>query len=224
MTNYSTSPVLSWSTDRLQAAGLALAVCLHLAAIGWIWVSMRTPDLPAVTLMSVRLLSPAPVAPSPRPQPPKPVPVQAKPLPKPVVQRVRSETPAPAPLPERKPETAPKVAEPTPVEPARAEPAPADTVEATLPPRFDADYLSNPQPRYPSLSRRLGEQGKVFLRVHVGTNGEALEVLLQRSSGFERLDQAAREAVRSWRFVPARRGSQAVSEWVIVPVNFNIKG
>jgi len=130
--------------------------------------------------------------------------------------------------------------EPTP-EPPRAEPAPtaataapapapssASTSEATSAPMtlptLNADYLNNPAPAYPSASRQLGEQGKVLLRVLVNTDGAVEQVTLRKSSGFDRLDQAAQDTVQKWRFVPARRGEQVVSAWVVVPVSFSLEG
>ncbi|MFZ5512229.1 MAG: energy transducer TonB, partial [Pseudomonadota bacterium] len=77
-----------------------------------------------------------------------------------------------------------------------------------------------PPPAYPVLSRRHGEQGKVLLRVHVDAAGRAAQVDVKQSSGHERLDQAARAAVREWRFVPARRGDTPVAAWVVVPISF----
>ncbi len=97
----------------------------------------------------------------------------------------------------------------------------ADATES--PPRFDADYLDNPVPRYPSVSKRLREQGVVILRVHVEANGLPAEIQLHRSSGYATLDDAAIAGVRRWRFVPARRGNDAIAAWVLVPVAFNIK-
>jgi protein TonB len=88
--------------------------------------------------------------------------------------------------------------------------------------RFDADYLDNPKPVYPHASRRLGEQGKVLLRVYVSAAGLAEKVEIKLGSGFARLDQAAHDAVSRWRFVPARRGEQAVAAWVQVPITFQL--
>lgn len=92
------------------------------------------------------------------------------------------------------------------------------------PPAFDADYLENPAPAYPSLSRRLGEEGKVVVRVWVSAEGRAEKVELARPSGFARLDRSALDAVSRWRFVPARQGAQAVAASVLVPVAFVLKG
>lgn len=91
-------------------------------------------------------------------------------------------------------------------------------------PNFNAAYLNNPAPDYPSVSRRLGEQGLVLLRVQVTADGAAASVELQTGSGSTRLDQAALEAVKKWRFVPAKRGEQPVSASVTVPVSFSIEG
>jgi protein TonB len=64
----------------------------------------------------------------------------------------------------------------------------------------------------------------VLLRVQVTANGTAASVELQTSSGSTRLDQAALEAVKKWRFIPAKRGEQPVSASVTVPVRFSIEG
>jgi protein TonB len=99
-----------------------------------------------------------------------------------------------------------------------------DRSENYVAPDFNVAYFSNPEPKYPSLSRRLREQGLVKLRVHVTAEGRAGEVTLHTSSGFERLDKAALEAVRLWRFRPARRAGTPVAGWVVVPVRFELQG
>lgn len=88
--------------------------------------------------------------------------------------------------------------------------------------RFDAAYLHNPRPSYPPLSRRLGEEGKVLLRVRVSADGQPAAVDLEKSSNFERLDEAARQVVARWRFVPAKRGDEAIEATVIVPIVFRL--
>ena len=93
---------------------------------------------------------------------------------------------------------------------------------AVTPARFNAAYLNNPEPKYPPLSRRLGEEGKVLLKVRVTVEGHAAAVDLEKSSSFERLDEAAKQAVARWRFVPAKRGNEAIEESVLVPVVFRL--
>ncbi len=89
--------------------------------------------------------------------------------------------------------------------------------------RFDADYLHNSKPVYPLLARRMGEHGRVLMRVLVSAQGTVDAVEIRTSSGSRRLDGAAQEAVRSWRFQPARRGEVPLESWVLVPVVFNLE-
>jgi protein TonB len=112
--------------------------------------------------------------------------------------------------------------------PVAAAPASASTGTAgpvaVTPPIFSADYLENPSPPYPPLSRRMREQGRVMLRVLVSPGGTADDVQIRSSSGVTRLDEAAQETVRRWKFVPAKRGSEAVSAWVLIPISFKLEG
>src|SRR5690606_1702398 len=91
-------------------------------------------------------------------------------------------------------------------------------------PRFDAAYLDNPKPEYPRLARRLGEEGTVLLNVYVAADGSPEKIELRASSGSPRLDQAARETVSHWKFVPAREGGRAVGAWIVVPIRFVLQG
>jgi protein TonB len=101
--------------------------------------------------------------------------------------------------------------------PAPAEPAPARTV----PPSSSAAYLNNPPPAYPAMSRRLGESGTVVLRVLIGVNGRAEKAQIDKSSGYERLDQAALETARDrWRYVPGTRNGVPEAMWFKVPIKF----
>jgi protein TonB len=96
--------------------------------------------------------------------------------------------------------------------------------DASTPAQFDAAYLNNPKPEYPRMARRLGEEGTVLLRVFVSAQGAPETIELHRSSGSPRLDRAARETVRSWKFVPARKGERPVGAWVLVPITFVLQG
>jgi protein TonB len=87
-------------------------------------------------------------------------------------------------------------------------------------PSTSAEYLQNPPPTYPPTSRRLGEQGTVIVRVLIGADGLAQEAELRKSSGFDRLDRAALETVRKWRYVPGKRGGVPEAMWFNVPINF----
>ena len=105
-------------------------------------------------------------------------------------------------------------------------PEPAPQVASVAPPTspsFSATYLRNPAPRYPVAARRAGEQGTVTLKVLVASDGLPRRVEIEKTSGSTRLDTAALDAVRQWRFVPARRGSTPIESWVLVPVVFRLE-
>lgn len=84
-------------------------------------------------------------------------------------------------------------------------------------------YEHNPSPPYPPRAKRLGMEGTVILRVRVGESGEALEVELEKGSGFALLDDAALAAVKKWQFAPGRENDRAVAMWVQVPVRFELR-
>ena len=84
------------------------------------------------------------------------------------------------------------------------------------------DYLNNPRPPYPLAARRLGLEGKVILYVEVLQSGTCGSLEIKQSSGYDMLDQAAMKAVRNWRFTPAKRGGEARTAWVDIPVMFTL--
>lgn len=195
-----------------------LVAALHLL-VWWGYTHFKDEVVPPKPLpvVQVTLVTP-PVPIPPRAVPPPKVERQ----PKPVAQKA---LPAPASLPAMQPvaehavQQAPvAVAPPSPPAPALPPPEPA-----LEPPRYNAAYLSNPPPTYPLSARRRGIEGTVLVRAEVAAGGECLRAELKKSSGAEVLDQAALEAVKKWRFVPAKRGSQAVVAWVEVPITFKLE-
>jgi periplasmic protein TonB len=78
------------------------------------------------------------------------------------------------------------------------------------------------RPRYPDSARREGIEGEALLRFQVLTTGRVDAVSVARSAGHPDLDRAAIEAVKTWLFEPARRGKDAVSVWVTLPVRFQL--
>jgi len=212
-----------------SALAAALVVTAHASAL-YVLAHDVEPVAPSVSVpLVVSLVDAAelePVQPKVTPPPSKPV-AKPKPQPKPKhspppVARAPEPTPAPEPPP---PEPEPAVQEPTPPTTVAKAMPPAEPTAAppqVIPPRFDAAYLNNPVPKYPSLSRRLGEEGVVMLRVYVAPDGTAREVQVRTSSGSPRLDRSAAEAVERWKFVPAREGDRPVGAWVLVPVRFSL--
>ena len=86
----------------------------------------------------------------------------------------------------------------------------------------DAIVLRRVKPSYPSLSRRKGEQGSVTLEVLVKADGSAGTVTVKTSSGFSRLDKAAVNAVRRWRFEPHKINGLATDHQYDIVVNFSL--
>lgn len=231
---------------RTRGVALALVVAAHAGGLYAITQVDFSPVLIAAAPLQVALIeaaqpAPQPVAPpAPVPPPPEPV-VQPKPVVKP---RPQPKPPAPQPVskaptaltaetaPEPEPPAAAEPAEPAaPAAPApaaasatAAQAAPGASTPAATAARFDADYLNNPPPAYPPLSRRMREEGRVMLRVRVSPEGLPAEIELSASSGSARLDRAALDGVQRWRFVPARQGGRAIEAWVLVPIVFKLEG
>jgi TonB family protein len=90
-------------------------------------------------------------------------------------------------------------------------------------PNADASELNNPKPPYPTISRRLGEQGRVILKACVSSAGGLDSLNLIKTSGFDRLDRIALETVQRWKFIPARRGQQAVAMCYQLPIQFTLE-
>lgn len=223
--------------DRLKRAAIAgLVAAAHVAGLlALTLIAPRRDVEPMMTPIQVALIqAEAPKPPAappptvkPEPAPPPPARVEPKPRPQPATKAAPARpTPVPttaAPSAITNEATAPTPAPAAPVQAAApapaAEPAPAPVVAA----RFDAAYLNNPAPAYPPLSRRMREEGKVMLKVLVSPEGLPARIELSRSSGSDRLDRAAEDAVGRWKFVPARRGDQAIESWVLVPIIFKLQ-
>ena len=109
--------------------------------------------------------------------------------------------------------------------------APPETITATIsqstpqtastPPMVETvEYVRPPAPVYPAESRRKRERGTCVLRVMVDSNGHPAEIQVERSSGYERLDSAAREAVEKALFHPYEVNGIAQPAQVLIPIEF----
>jgi protein TonB len=85
-----------------------------------------------------------------------------------------------------------------------------------------ARVLQAPRPDYPVISRDLGEQGVVMLRLAIDADGTLLRTELQKSSGFTRLDRAARDGVTRWQFQAAQENGRPVAAQLVLPVRFSL--
>lgn len=181
--------------ERTTAVGIVIA--LHLSVFGAYWMHLEQPAT-VISEMSVSLANMQVQQPDALPRPkldPKP-PREIDPL----ASEKRVE-----------PEETP----PTPVDAAPLSPVVLDTE-----PDYKAEYLNNPKPPYPLVARRLGYHGKVVLRVEVLLEGRAGQIVVDSSSGYDILDNAAIQTVKTWRFAPARHLGQPVTQWFLIPVNF----
>lgn len=224
-----------------SGASISATVLLHvilafLFMLGLMEHTITPPEAPPV-LVELMQSQPTPktieqpVA-KPLPVPPRPQPVAApaptpQPQPSPSKVNTPTEVAQAAPVAPVSAPTAPTPPAPrAEVPPAPAPPSPAPVV--TAPSKTDvsipASYsASNQKPIYPNMSKRLGEQGTVVLRVLVKADGSAGEVEVKSSSNYSRLDQAAIDAVKTWRFNPAKIDGKAIDEWYQVPIPFKLQ-
>jgi TonB family protein len=95
-------------------------------------------------------------------------------------------------------------------------PVAASTSDA--PPRADGPQTVN----YPMDLQRAGKEGTVSIQVYVLESGRVQRARLVQSSGDDDLDNAAVASVMSWKFNPAVRGGDTVSDWATVRVVYKV--
>jgi protein TonB len=166
---------------------------------------MPPPPPPAEDIPPPPAAQPEIVAPPPLVQTPVP--------PRPQV----ATTPEPPPVSSALAVTAP----PAPPSPVPSRPAATGPVQGG---DLAAQMVAGKAPRYPVESLRKREQGTVILSLIVGVDGRVSSISIARSSGFPRLDNAARDAVRSWRWSPIIRNGQAVMVQGFVDFPFVLQG
>jgi protein TonB len=184
---------------RERFAVVGVVVLLHLSLFASYWLQ---PEAPAVLVneMSVSFanmqMQQADITPQPKPKP-----------------REVQPDPQPAEQPAVKQE----------IQPEQQNATPPSPVVLDAEPDYRADYLNNPRPPYPMVARRMGYHGKVVLNVEVLAEGKAGDVKLHQSCGYDILDNAAMQTVKTWRFTPARRFGQAVTQRFLVPIKFSLE-
>lgn len=199
-----------WKRSSAISATLALhglALIAILAPPAFVALERAAPT-PVLTV-SVKKEEPPPPPPPPElkvetHKPKVPVRVQPVRVPTPPVQPIVTQESTPMSTP----------AVDVPVEPGPAETAPVDTVPSAL------AYSSRTPIPYPSGRSR--EEGTVLLRVLVGPDGVPQEITIEKSSGFVRLDRAAKAGVMKWRFQPGTRNGQPIAAYGLVPISFKL--
>lgn len=219
--------------SKASAGGLALVVALHAAALYGLMKNRLLP-LPenAETLFVTFIQPPEPLKPElPRPKPheaPKPVKLE-KPQPHEQHTHLVVEAPAastdyvmPAPPPPQPP--APVVeASPSPPVVEAQPPPPRPAGPVSLSGELSLACPTRTPPKYPASSQRAGESGQVVLRVELDTDGRVDAAHIATSSGYKRLDEAALNAVKSWRCNPPLRDGQPVRAVALQPFKFNLE-
>jgi len=213
------SPAVPPQTRATRWLGIAFVLIAHVLVIGWL-MAQRLLPMPdeAVTVMVNFIAPPAlqQAAPNPVPKPP-----ESKPLPKEPPRQLVAQAPVLSPAEP----VAPPLPEVPVVESAPAAPAmPLPVGPVALGGELSVVCPERRAPAYPSMSRRLGETGKVVLRVTLNAQGRVAKATVSQSSGFNRLDEAALAAVREWRCTPAQRDGQAVEATALQPFNFVLEG
>jgi len=189
----------------LTIAALHAVAFVALIKFDVIYIQKKPPPLKVFDVVEI---APPPIVEPPKPQP---KPQEIVPLvvtPPPLVQTI-------APPPQIT--VAPPPAKPV----ITAPPSPPAPMSVD---NLDDKLIGGSPPRYPMESRRKKEQGTVLLRLLIGTDGRVEDAAIAQSSGFERLDQAALQAARSWRWQPMTRDGQPVEVRGVMPIPFVLRG
>ena len=222
----------TWNSSQRTAVFIGGVVLLHVLALWALHTGLlkRATEwvIPVAVVSEVPPPPPSPPIKPPPPPPATPVRPSLAPTPlalAPLPTSQPTQTPAAPPtLAAAAPVNAPVLATApvVPVPSAVAVPAPSPPAKVDLPTTV-ADYQAKSPPVYPAMSKRMGEQGRVVLRVLIGADGVPQQAEVQQSSGHGRLDRAAAEAVMRWRYVPGKRGGVPETMWFQVPIEFKLE-
>lgn len=228
---FSTAPDLGdarGALEKLRAkfGPLATVVGVHAVLVYFAYSGMmiRMVDAALPQAVLVSFVAPPPPPKAPPPAAPKVVPLVQ--LPPPVLPSVPVPVVQIAPQPNVVTVTQTAMpAEPRPVQVATVNTPAAPVAAAASTPKTittGVEYIQAPQPIYPQMSKRMGEQGRVMLRILVNEKGMPQLVLVHTSSGSARLDEAGRQAALRAQFKPHMEDGHAVAVYVIVPLNFQL--
>ena len=211
---------------------LTIALSVVLLHVGIIYVMysgllIRAVELVVPVFILSQLIEPPASKIAPPASPPPPIPPPPQQIKKAVTKALTVVAPLPMAINDPTPapnaptgSIAPQPAAAPIAAPVAAAPVAAPAAPAVQLPSSDADYLQNPRPPYPAISRRMNEQGKTTVRVLIGTDGQPQRAEISKTSGFARLDDAAMATVMRWRYVPGKRGGVAEAMWFNVPINW----
>jgi len=206
-----------YGEKRINVPAAVAVALIHVALFGALFQMHSVHVQKKAVSLSVVNLTPPPAPPPPSQEDPTPPTRPEVVVPRPIVQ-----------TPVQVAYQVPAIDKPSPVPVVQAPPAPPAPPPA-LPSTMEASDLgtrmiAGKPPRYPIESRKKHEQGTVVLMLTLGVDGRVASVVITQSSGSPRLHDAAREAVRTWRWEPTLRGGQPVQVRGIVEIPFVLKG
>ena len=209
MTSLSSPANTRWSPGQNKGhwRSFALVVLLHLVLLWAIQSGLATRVVQAAkVVVQAELISEVtPSLPPPPVKPPPPAPKTPPPLPTAPV--VSNPSPAAIQLPAQPANPAPA-----------APPAPAVRTGAVIQPG-----ASCAKPDYPSASRRLEEEGTVTLKFLIGVDGRVMQAEVEKSSGFQRLDEAARNALSKCQFKPGTVDGKPEQSWASIKYTWRLE-
>lgn len=216
-----TLPLDSQTRPELsRILALAAAIAIHALAFMLLLIPMAAPRLDASLEAPQTPPWVQPIDVLPPPQPPEIVPVKPQ-TSKPQIERVVPQIKAPA-VDQVVVENGNVAADPV-VEASSTTDEIGPAINTPLA-GVQLEYAFAPAPPYPRDAARLGLQGRVLLKILVGTDGKPLDVQISSSSGHKTLDDTAKRFVlKNWRFQPAMRNGQAVQAYGMVPIDFSMQ-
>jgi protein TonB len=238
-------PVFAVRMNRRVVTAATVVVALHASLVAFLLSKRDAPVQVQIEprTITAELLQPEPVAApaalqsTPTPPPPKPVPQVVREKPK--VQPKPKPTPTPLPIaqaPSQHQIDTPAPAAPTPPAPPTPAPQPPAAAAAAAAPAQGKPTmaLSAPknvshldcriaQPDYPMLSRRRGESGTAYVHFVVGLTGRIEDIELKKSSGYDRLDEAALAAMRESSCKPYLENGEPVRAAYTQPFGFTLQ-
>lgn len=215
-------PAPSFRIDLSRVLAYSTAIALHLLAALLLLLPLShvtAPPEPAQVQPPWQQPLVIPVTPT-----PPTIPTVEKQLP--TQPRTPTVVPVPTPTPASVVDSSPVVLDSAPsVDPTPSIAAPSLPPASVSAPveGMQLQYLRAPAPPYPRDALRDRLQGSVLLRVLVGTDGQPLQVSVEKSSGHRVLDQAARDQVlKRWAFKPALQNGTPVQAYGLVPIDFSL--
>lgn len=212
--------------------GLVVVALLHGVVLYGMWSYKLLPTPKDAATLFVNFINP-PAPPKPKEEPPPPPQVQPpkevkldqpRPVPQPQPRQLVAEAPVTSPA---EPVAPPPPPRPEPLPPIEAPPPPPAPPKPAGPVSLGGELsVACPErtpPVYPMMSKRLGEQGRVVLRVELDETGRVSGARVTNSSGVPRLDEAALAAVRQWHCNPAKRDGEPVRAVATQPFDFTLK-